>query len=121
MAVEAMGMQIRIPQGDTGSVKFTYDKGEVSAEDRALFTVANQSGAPILRKVLSSNDTDLAFHLPFAYDETSGMKPGSYDWSLRVVRGGTFDANGKITAVKGSHTAILKGKLTILPVAGGAR
>ena len=121
MAVEAMGMQIRIPQGDTGSVKFTYEDGEVSAEDRALFTVANQSGAPMLRKVLSPNDSDKAFHLPFTYEETSGMRPGSYDWSLRVIRDGTLDANGKITAVKGSHTAILRGKLTILPVAGGAR
>jgi hypothetical protein len=121
MAVEAMGMQIRIPQGDTGSVKFVYEKGEVSDVDRALFTVAGRNGGAIMRKVLSPNDSDSAFHLPFTYEETSGMKPDSYDWSLRVVRDGTFDANGRITGVQGSHTAILKGKLTILPVAGGAR
>ena len=120
MAVEAMGMQIRIPQGDTGSVKFTYDKGEVAAEDRALFTVANANGGAILRKVLAPNNSDLAFHLPFTYEETAVMRPGRYDWSLRVIRDGTLDASGKITAVKGSHTAILRGKLTILPVAGGA-
>ena len=71
--------------------------------------------------MLSPNDGDNAFHLPFVYSETAGMKPDSYDWSLRVVRDGTFDANGKIVGTQGSHTAILKGKLTILPVAGGAR
>jgi hypothetical protein len=121
MAVQAMGTQIRIPQGDTGSVKFTYAKGEVSADDRALFTVANQNGGAMLRKVLTPNDSDLAFHLPFTYGETASMKPGSYNWSLRVVRDGTLDVNGRITDVQGSHTAVLNGRLTILPVAGGAK
>lgn len=121
MAVEAMGMQIRIPQGDTGCVKFVYESGEVTEEDRALFTIAGRNGGAMLRKVLSPNESDHAFHLPFTYQETASMKPDSYDWSLRVVRKGTLDVNGKITDVQGSHTAILKGKLTILPVAGGAR
>lgn len=116
-----MGMQIRIPQGDTGSVKFTYDKGEVASEDRALFTIANRSGVALLRKVLTPNESDNAFHLPFSYSETAGMKPDSYSWSLRVVRGATLDGNGRITDVQGSHTAILRGTLVVMPVAGGAK
>ena len=121
MAVKAMGMQIQIPQGDTGCVKFEYEKGKILEKDRALFTVASRSGVPILRKVLSPNDGDSAFHLPFTHEETAGMKPDVYEWSLRVVRGAALDINGRIVSTQGSHTAILHGRLTILPVAGGAR
>jgi len=121
MAVEAMGMQIRIPQGDTGTVKFVCDKGDVSHSDRALFTIANRNGAAILRKVLSLNESDSAFHLPFTYEETAALKPDSYDWSLRVVSEGILDISGKIRDAKASHTPVLCGKLMILPVAGGAR
>lgn len=121
MAVEAMGMQIRIPQGDTGCVKFVYEPGMVAAEDRALFTVATRGGVPVLRKVLSPGDMENAFFLPFVYKETSVMKPDTYEWSLRVVRGGEFDENGRIVSVQHIQTAILKGRLTIMPVPGGAK
>ncbi|MBQ2991137.1 MAG: hypothetical protein IJD60_07585 [Clostridia bacterium] len=121
MAVEAMGMQIRIPQGDTGSVKFVCYNGEVLQDDRALFTVASRSGIPILRKVLSPDEKGEAFCLPFTFEETSKMKPDSYEWSLRVVSEGAFDSNGKMTGAKASHTPVLCGKLIILPVAGGAK
>lgn len=121
MAVEAMGTQIRIPQGDTGTVKFVYDKAGLTGDARALFTVANRNGGTILRKVLSPDEKERAFHLPFAYEETANLKPDSYDWSLRVVENGTFDTNGKIRSATASNTVVLCGKLTILPVAGGAR
>lgn len=121
MAVEANGMLIRIPQGDTGNVKFVAEEGEIADGDKALFTVASRSGGALLRKVLTPNMSDRAFHLPFVYEDTATMKPDTYEWSLRVVRDGTFDDKGRITAVHGSHTPILRGKLTILPVAGGAR
>ena len=121
MAAEAMGNQIRIPQGDTGVVKFVYDKSEVAETDKAIFTVASQNGNAMLRKILEPNEGDSAFHLPFTHEETAAIKPGAYDWSLRVVRGGVFDANGRLTSAQGSHTTILKGRLTILSVAGGAR
>ena len=121
MAVEAMGMQIRIPQGDTGTVRFVCDKGEITPDARALFTIASKSCATILRKVLSPSESNREFHLPFAYEETSVMKPGSYNWSLRVVSDGMFDASGKLRGAKSSHTPVLLGKLMILPVAGGAK
>ena len=121
MAVEALGVQIRIPQGDTGCVKFVYEAGKVDAEDRALFTVATRSGTPVLRKVLTPDDMESAFHLPFVYEETSVMRPDTYEWSLRVIRGGELDNDGRIVSVQHSQTAILKGRLTILPVPGGAK
>lgn len=121
MAVEAMGMQIRIPQGDTGSVKFLYEKGEVMQEDRALFTVVSRSGAQVLRKVLSPDMNENAFWLPFAYEETAKLKPDNYEWSLRLVRGGAFDASGRITDAQHCHTAIAAGRLTVLEVAGGPK
>jgi len=121
MAVEAMGMQIRIPQGDTGTVKFVYDKEELTGDATALFTIANRNGGVILRKMLSPVENEGAFHLPFTHEETANLKPDSYDWSLRVVENGTFDTNGKIRSAAVSNTVVLCGMLTILPVAGGAR
>ena len=120
MAVEVRGTMIRIPQGDTGNVKFVAD-GELSESDKALFTIARRDGSAVLRKALSVDESDKAFHLPFAYSETARMRPDSYEWSLRVVRGGKLDASGRLEDTQGSHTAILRGTLTILPVAGGAR
>ena len=120
MAVEVYGTMIRIPQGDTGNVKFAAD-GALSESDRALFTVVRRGGGMILRKVLSPEMNDNAFHMAFVYGETARMRPDSYEWSLRVVRGGKLDASGRLEDTQGSHTAILRGTLTILPVAGGAR
>ena len=102
MAVKAMGMQIQIPQGDTGCVKFVYESGMVQEKDRALFTIASRSGVPILRKVLSPTDRDSAFYLPFTHEETVGLKPDSYEWSLRVVRGAALDTSGRIIGTQGS-------------------
>lgn len=120
MAVQAMGTQIRIPQGDTGHVRFVADAA-LDESDRALFTVARPGGGMILRKVLVPDMDENAFYLPFVYEETAGMKPDRYDWSLRVVRGGMLDDRGRIASAVNSQTAILRGRLIILPVAGGAR
>lgn len=120
MAVQASGTQIRIPQGDTGNVKFAAD-GALSENDRALFTLARRDGGVILRKVLPPDLADSAFHMAFVYEDTAKLRPDSYEWSLRVVRGGVLDSSGKLTDAQGSHTPILRGTLTILPVAGGAK
>lgn len=120
MAVQASGTQIRIPQGDTGNVKFAAD-GALSDSDRALFTLARRDGGVILRKVLPPDLVGNAFHMAFVYEDTSKLRPDNYEWSLRVVRGGVLDSSGKLTDAQGSHTPILRGTLTIQSVAGGAR
>lgn len=120
MAVEVAGTMIRVPQGDTGIVKFVPDEplGEAC---RALFTVSRRNGGALLRKVLVPDERDGAFYMPLVYEETATMKPDRYEWSLRVVRGGQLDAQGRLTGADGSHTAVLRGQMTVLPVAGGAR
>ena len=120
MAVEVHGTMIRIPQGDTGNVKFVAD-GELSESDKALFTIARRDGSAVLRKVLPPDLGDNAFHMAFVYEDTAKLRPDNYEWSLRVVRGGKLDASGRLEDTQGSHTAILRGTLTFLPVAGGAR
>ena len=120
MAAEVTGTMIRIPQGDTGMVKFVPDE-PLDEAYRALFTVSRRNGEALLRKVLVPDEQDGAFYLPFVYEETAAMKPDRYEWSLRVVRGGQLDAQGRLTGADGSHTAVLRGQMTILPVAGGAR
>ena len=118
MAVEVAGLSIRLPQGDTGVIKFVAEKGEVTAEDRGVFTLARRDGTAILRKILPF-DGDTA-HMALTYEDTAGLKPGTYAWSLRVVRRGVFDG-GKLTAVEGQHTAVLNGSLMLQAVAGGVR
>lgn len=120
MAVEVMGAMIRIPQGDTGVVKFVPEE-PLGEAYRALFTISRRNGGALLRKVLVPDERDGAFYMPFAYGETAAMKPDRYEWSLRVVRGGQLDAQGRLVDADGSHTAVLCGQMTVLPVAGGAR
>lgn len=121
VAIEISGNTIQIPQGDTGTVKFVAEKGEVTSADKGVFTLAQRSGMAILRKVLLPDMSDNTFHMPFVYDDTAKLRPDNYEWSFRVVRGGTFDASGKLMNVQGQHTAVLKGRLHVLALAGGAR
>lgn len=120
MAVDVNGLHICVPQGDTGVVKFVPEE-PLGEAYRALFTVSRRNGGAMLRKVLVPNAQDGAFYMPFVYGETAAMKPDRYDWSLRVVRGGQLDGNGRLTDADSIHTAVLCGQMTILPVAGGAR
>lgn len=121
MAVEVHGTLIRIPQGDTGNVKFVADKGEITGEDKGVFTLARRDGTALLRKILPPDLEAGAFHMAFVYEDTAKLRPDSYEWSFRVVRGGAFDAGGRLNGAQGSHTPVLKGQLTVMEVAGGAR
>lgn len=120
MAVRATGTRIEIPQGDTGSLRFVADVA-LTEDDRALFTVAGPHGGVLLRRVLSPDDEGCAFELAFSYRETASIQPGCYEWSLRLIRDGRLDDKGRITSARDSHTAVLCGRLVVLPVAGGAR
>lgn len=120
MAVDVMGNHIRLPQGDTGAVKFEADS-PIEPDCRALFTLSRQNGVALLRKVLVPDEEEQAFYLPFVYSETAEMKPDSYEWSIRVVQGSVLDGQGRLLDAKFSHTDVLRGRMTILPVAGGAR
>ena len=121
MAVEVLGTQIRVPQGDTGAVKFVCNPGVIADSDRAMFTVSTRNGGVVMRKVLSPQIENIEFHLPLVFSDTSAMRPDTYEWSLRIVRGGTFGENGKILSADGINTPVIKGRMTIIPVAGGAR
>ena len=121
MAVEVMGTLIQIPQGDTGAVKFAAESGALTREDVGVFTLARRDGAAILRKQIEADTGDNAFHMMFVHKDTAALSPGAYGWSFRVVRGGVFDAGGRLTDVQGMHTAVLRGRLVVLAVAGGAR
>lgn len=119
MAIDVMGSMIRMPVGDTGTIKFVADEGALSTEDKGVFTIARRDGTPILRQILPPDLEANTYHMALAYEDTAKLKPDAYEWSFAVVRGGTFDASGKLVSVKGKHTAVLAGKLNIMPVAGG--
>ncbi len=121
MAVDVFGTRMRIAQGDTGNVKFVAGAGEITDEDRAVFTLARREGTAILRKILPPAPEENAFHLALIHDDTAKLRPDSYEWSLRVVRNGTFDADGRLTGAQGAHTPVLRGTMDVMKVAGGAR
>lgn len=121
MAIEVSGTMMRIPQGDTGTVKFAAQKGELSGEDLGVFTLARRDGAAILRKILPPDLKENAFHMAFVHADTAKLHLGQYDWSLRVIRGGTFDADGKLTSVQSQNTVVLRGKISVMNFAGGVR
>lgn len=119
MSLEIMGNTIRIPQGDTGATKFVCEGGKIDDKERALFTVV-RNDVITLRKILEP-DVDGSFPLAFTHEETAKIRPDTYGWSLRLVGGGTFDANGRIVSAKSCHTPVLAGKLIVMAVEGGAR
>ena len=121
MAVQANGTMIRVPQGDTGVIKFQAEGAEVQDGDQGVFTLANRSGAILMRKILPQIEGENAFNMPFTFEETAALKPGEYAWSLAIVQHGTFDGNGKLTAAEGKHTVVTRGMLIVEEVAGGAR
>lgn len=67
----------------------------LTGEDRAVFTVKSRSGQVILQKVLAP-DGEL-FYMPFVNDDTDDMKPGVYEWDLRVVLGAQLNSKGAVT------------------------
>lgn len=121
MAIDVMGNMIRMPVGDTGTIKFVAEEGSLIESDKGVFTLARRDGTPILRQILPPDVEANAFHMQIAYEDTAKLRPDSYEWSFAIVRDAVFDASGKLLDVKGKHTAVLCGKLSIMPVAGGRR
>ena len=121
MAVQVHGNAIRMPQGDTGCVKFVPENGEVHEDDKGVFTLTRRNGPAILRKILPLNASSGVFDMAFVHEDTASLKPDDYAWSFCVVREGEFDAVGRLTAAQMKHTPILMGKLTVMAVAGGAK
>lgn len=121
MAVEIHGTTIRVPQGDTGVVKFVAEGVDLTGDERGLFTLAARNGTAIMRKILEPDAESDVFQMPFVFEDTVNLKPDTYRWSFRVVRGGAFDARGRLLAADGSHTTVAKGVLAVLAVAGGAK
>ena len=119
MAIDVMGNMIRMPVGDTGTIKFVAEEGSLSESDKGVFTLARRDGTPILRQILPPDVEANAFHMQIAYEDTAKLRPDAYEWSFAIVRDAVFDASGKLLDVKGKHTAVLSGKLNIMPVAGG--
>lgn len=121
MAIDVMGNMIRMPVGDTGTIKFVAEEGSLSESDKGIFTLARRDGTAILRQILPPDMEANAFHMLLAYEDTAKLRPDSYEWSFAIVRDAVFDTSGKLIDVKGKHTAVLSGKLNIMPVAGGRR
>lgn len=121
MAVEVLNERvIRLPQGDTGMVRFVADE-PVQEADRGVFTVARRDGRPVLRKIIAPDAETNSFAMALVYEDTANLHPDSYEWSFRLVRGGKFDETGRIMEANWVSTGVLEGRMTVLAIAGGAR
>lgn len=82
---------IMISRGDTGAIRFrvnakyrgTEDPYTFGANDRAVFSIKNASGAIVKEKV--SPITDNAFVVTFFNTDTDSLAEGSYSWDTRYV------------------------------------
>lgn len=97
------------------------DGQAVTPEDRGVFTLTRRGGGAILRKILPPDTESNLFHMAFVYEDTATLRPEEYLWSFKVVRNGVFNADGRLEETQGQHTAVLRGKLHVMPTAGGAR
>lgn len=114
---ELYGRTIRLSRGDTGIIPFRIDGVKLEAEDRAVFTVKARSGQIILQKVLAPKDESL-FYMPFVNDETDDMKPGIYEWDLRVVLGAQVNSKGMVTDGREVITPWPPAKFEVVKVVG---
>ena len=121
MAIEVHGSMIRVPQGDTGIIKFVADDGEITEQDKGVFTLARRDGTAVLRQILQPDMETKTFQTALAYEDTEKLRPGTYAWSFAMVKDAVFDDGGRLTDAKSKHTAVLMGRMDILPVAGGMK
>lgn len=119
MAVEVLNERvIRLPQGDTGVVRFVAE-APVSSEDKGVFTLARRNGAAILRKILPIDADGESFVMAFTHEDTANLRPDRYEWSFRIVRSAT--AGGELAGIERQGTPIRAGRLIVARVAGGVR
>lgn len=121
MAVEIRGTTICMPCGETDPVRFEITEGEITEEDRGVFTIAEKSGKPLLRKIIAPNEERTGFDMMFTFDDTAEMRAGGYEWSFRVVKDAQIGDNGKIERLKTQQTPIARGELRLMGPAGGAK
>lgn len=97
------GDRIVISRGDTGGVRFltateyefksAYD-GDETHGDRALFTIKDQAGAVVKRKICKIVDN--AFEVYFYHNDTQGLLPATYRWDVRYFLYPYYDEDGYI-------------------------
>ena len=89
---------IRIMRGNSASINITpidTDTGTpviLSDGDKVLFTVKNQNGATVLKKVLTSSDyddsEDTSLNCSIEPDDTIDLLTGEYAYDCLLVSGG---------------------------------
>lgn len=87
--------KITITRGDTGSLLVRATDHEFTANDRALFTIANNRRRVVLQRIYPLVDN--AFTVVFAPDDTKDWSAGNYQWEVRYFMNATVEGN-RITA-----------------------
>lgn len=96
--IDPVSYAISLPRGDTGSFIIREDSGYAfAAEDRAVFTIKDASGAVVLERYYPLDGEDAgAFEVALNNSDTDSLSTGAYSWDVRYVIHPYYDAAGRI-------------------------
>lgn len=108
---------IRMHRGDTGEVTIRVSGYTYGEDDRALFTVKDNAGSEIMKRVYEMEDN--AFVVEFTNADTDYLSPGVYYWDVRYVVDPQYDqTTGEIIDGDGVGTPGSPFQLIILSTVG---
>ena len=91
------GYDITLSKGDTGVIRITTTTTYTfAAEDRAVFTLKDGTGAIVKEVVAELTEENGVFTVEFFNGDTDQLAAGSYNWDVRYVIHPYYDESGKI-------------------------
>lgn len=111
------GRSIRISAGDTGVIRFEIEGPALGDKDRGVFTVKNQKGDVMIKKIIAPEKPD-EICVPFVNSDTEKMAPGTYEWDIRVVFGAKMGAGGDVVDGENVVTPYAPGQFSVMKVVG---
>ena len=112
------GLRIMITQGDSGLLTVrARGRCACTQSDRVVFTVRRASGGTLMTAVLIPDESGQV-QVPFLSQETSGWRPGAYEWDVRYVLDAVQEEDGTVTGGREVITPMRPGTLEVLRAVG---
>lgn len=100
--LKAMGNNLTLPRGDTGSVWFGSGWTEWSADARGIFAIANAAGEVMLYEI-HELDAEGGFEVVFYNSTTDTWPVGAYSYDVAFVNNPDYETvNGQLRVVDGT-------------------
>ena len=118
---EVRGTKIRLTQGDSGLLTVVVGEGQLTENDRAVFTMCKalrgdgtwrKMGAQFLEAVLVPDVKRGVFQMPFVSSDTEAWPAGRYLWDVRICLD-AVEADGRVTDAREVFTPYPPGEMII--------